>query len=247
MSGDAGPGGAAPGRDGRGGEGRGGEGPAGEGPVGEGPARLGAIDPAIEGEFPDLALVTVEVPCAQARSAPWVAHRLAALADRVTGPYALRARTMPVPALHRAFYGQIGLDPDRDPPPFEAAILRRLWSGGFVPAGMPADALLIALLETGVAVWAADAAALAGPLGVRPAREGEPLGTGRAATALQAGELAVADGERAVARLFHDPAPPWRVGRETRRAVLYALRVPGVPALAVQEALTTCRSLLRIA
>jgi DNA/RNA-binding domain of Phe-tRNA-synthetase-like protein len=201
----------------------------------------------VEDEFPELALVTVEVPCRVGRSAPWVAHRLAALADRVTGPYALRARTLPVPALHRAFFAQVGLDPDRQPPPFEAAILHRLRSGGFVPTGMPADALLIALLETGVGVWAADAAATSGPLGVRPARDGEPLGVGRAATPVDAGELVLADDERVVARLFHDPPPPSRVGPDTRRAVLYALQVPGVPALAVQEALTTCRTLLRIA
>jgi len=217
-------------------------------PEPEGPAELGWVEAEIEDEFPGLALVTVEVPCRTTRTAPWVVHRLTDIANRITGPYALRVRQLPVPALHRAFYRQLGLDPDVRRPPLEEALFHRLWSGGFVPAGMPGDALLVALLETGVAVWAADAAALSGPLGVRGARAGEELltPTGKLRR-LAVGELVVADADRPVARLFEAPEAPFAVSASTRRAVLFVLQVPGVPALDVQESLNTCRKLLRIA
>jgi DNA/RNA-binding domain of Phe-tRNA-synthetase-like protein len=220
---------------------------AGPAPEPEGPPALGWIAADVEDEFPELALVTVEVPCSAVRTAPWVVHRLTQLANRMTGAYALRVRTLPVPAAHRAFHRQLGLDPDVDRPPLEEAVFRRLWTGGFVPAGMPADALLIALLETGVGVWAVDTAHVEGELGVRTSRAGETLGVGRAATALGEGELVIADAARPVARLLVPPPPAFGVTPETRRAVLYVLQIPGVPAMAVQEALNTARDLLRIA
>jgi DNA/RNA-binding domain of Phe-tRNA-synthetase-like protein len=216
-------------------------------PEPEGAPALGWIAADVEDEFPALALVTVEVPCTAVRTAPWVVHRLTQLANRMTGAYALRVRTLPVPAAHRAFHRQLGLDPDVDRPPLEEAVFRRLWTGGFVPAGMPADALLIALLETGVAVWAIDAAHVDGEVGVRTSTDGERLGTGRAAKTLGEGELVIADAARPLARLLAPPPAGFGVTAETRRAVLYVLQVPGVPAMAVQEALNTARDLLRIA
>jgi DNA/RNA-binding domain of Phe-tRNA-synthetase-like protein len=216
-------------------------------PEPEGAPALGWIAADVEGEFPALALVAVEVPCTAVRTAPWVVHRLTQLANRMTGAYALRVRTLPVPAAHRAFHRQLGLDPDVDRPPLEEAVFRRLWTGGFVPAGMPADALLIALLETGVAVWAIDAAHVDGEVGVRTSTAGERLGSGRAATTLGEGELVIADAARPLARLLAPPPAGFGVTADTLRAVLYVLQVPGVPAMAVQEALNTARDLLRIA
>lgn len=214
---------------------------------GEDAPELGWVQAEVEDEFPGLALVTVEMPCRAQRTAPWVVHRLNDLANRITGPYALQVRQLPVPALHRAFYRQLGLDPDVRRTPLEQAIFDRLWTGGLLPEGMPQDALTVALLETGVAVWAADAAALSGPLGVRGAAADEALGADREPRALAAGELVIADAERPVARLFEVPGPPFAVTTRTRRAVLFVLQVPGVPAVAVQEALSTARGLLRIA
>lgn len=213
----------------------------------EDPPQLGWIAAQIEDEFPGLALVTVELPCTAKRTAPWVSHRLTELANRITGRYALRVRELPVPALYRAFYRQLGLDPDTRRPPLEQALFDRLWVGGFANEGMPFDGLLVALLETGVAVWAADAAALSGPLGVRDAVAGEVLGEGREPRPLAAGELVIADADRPVARLFEAPVAPFAVSARTERAVLYVLQVPGVPALDVQAALDTCRKLVRIA
>ena len=213
----------------------------------EDPPQLGWIEAQVEDEFPGLALVTVELPCTATRTAPWVSHRLTDLANRITGRYALRVRELPVPALYRAFYRQLGLDPDVRRPPLEQALFDRLWVGGFANEGMPADALTVALLETGVAVWAADAAAISGELGVRGATEGETVGEGREAPPLAAGELVIADDHRPVARLFAPPAAPFAVTAATRRAVLFVLQVPGVPAIDVQAALDTCRKLVRIA
>jgi DNA/RNA-binding domain of Phe-tRNA-synthetase-like protein len=213
----------------------------------EGAPQLGWIQAEIEDEFPGLALVTVELSCRRGRTAPWVVHRMTDLANRITGAYALQVRQLPVPALHRAFFRQLGLDPDVRRPPLEQAVFDRLWTGGFIPDGMPDDAFLIALVETGVAVWAVDAARLSGPLGVRAAQEGEALGEGKELLRLHPGEIVVADAERPVARLFERPTAPFAVTAGTRRAVVFVLQVPGVPAIVVQEALGTSLKLLRIA
>jgi DNA/RNA-binding domain of Phe-tRNA-synthetase-like protein len=216
-------------------------------PAPDGPAELGWIEAAIEDEFPGLALVTVEVACRPTRTAPWVVHRLRDLSNRITGAYALQVRQLTVPALHRAFFRQLGLDPDKRRPPMEQAIFDRLWTGGFPPEGMPGDALLVGLLETGVAVWAVDAATVSGSLGVRTATAGESVGEGDPAPALRPGELVIADDHRPIARLFDPVPPPFAPSNSTLRVVLFVLQVPGVPAMAVQESLSTCRKLLRIA
>jgi DNA/RNA-binding domain of Phe-tRNA-synthetase-like protein len=213
-----------------------------------GAPQLGWVAVDVEDEHPDLALVSVEVPCTATRRSPsWVHHRLGALSDRVRGAQALQVRQHDVPALHRAFFRAIGLDPDQHRTPIEEAMFQRLWRGGFVPGGMPDDALLIALVETGVAVWAVDAAVVDGPLGIRLSEDGEPLGDGRTGVTLPAGRLVVADARRALAELFQPVPASCRVGGGTRRAVLYVLQVPGVPSLSVQDALWTVRSLLRTA
>ena len=51
--------------------------------------------------------------------------------------------------------------------------MRRLMHGGFESRGALEDALLLAVVETGVPIWALDDATLDGPLGIREARSGE--------------------------------------------------------------------------
>ena len=65
----------------------------------------------------------------------------------------------PVPAAYRVFFRHIGLDPDVVRTPIEAAVLERMLRGGFLSDGLLADVLLIALVDTGVPVWALDAEA----------------------------------------------------------------------------------------
>ena len=88
---------------------------------------------------------TVEV---SARRSPRdVRARLRALADRVprvphdVDPYAIAMTRLGV----------------EGPPPAEVALRARLVRGGYRSRGLLADALLIAVVETGVGVWATDA------------------------------------------------------------------------------------------
>ena len=74
--------------------------------------------------------------------------------------------------------------------------------------------LLIALVDTGVPVWALDAESLDGPLGIRASREGERLGRSADAPPLPGGRLVVADASAALAVLFGELAP----GHEPRAA-----------------------------
>jgi DNA/RNA-binding domain of Phe-tRNA-synthetase-like protein len=153
-------------------------------------------------------------------------------------------RREPVPAAYRVFFRQIGLDPDVVHTPIEAAALERMLRGGFLSGGLLEDVLLIALVDTGVPVWALDSDTVEGPLGIRPSSEGEPLGRSPAAPSLPAGRLVVADTSAALAVLFGEPAPGHEAGAGTRRLTLFAIQVAGVPALYVEEALSICHAAL---
>ncbi len=111
-----------------------------------------------------------------------------------------------MPAAYRVFFRQIGLDPDVVRTPIEAALMERMLRGGFPTGGLIEDVLLIALLDTGVPVWALDADSLDGPLGIRASSEGEVLGRGADAAELPAGRLVVADSSAALAVLFGEAA-----------------------------------------
>jgi DNA/RNA-binding domain of Phe-tRNA-synthetase-like protein len=165
--------------------------------------------------------------------------RLRALSDRFGGARAVLLRREPVPAAYRAFYRHAGLDPDIDRPAAEAAIVDRLLHGGFASSGRLADALLVAVVETGVPVYALDAERLVGPLGLRTAAAGERIGEGEMAPEAAPGSIVVADAARAVAPPFAEPAPPYAAEPRTRHVRLYAPSVEGVPAIHVEEALFT--------
>jgi DNA/RNA-binding domain of Phe-tRNA-synthetase-like protein len=195
-------------------------------------------------ELPGLWLATVEAPVAGARTPRGLRERLRTASDRFGGARAVLLRSEPVPASYRAFFRQVGLDPDVDRPPGEAAILERLLHGGFASGGRVADALLLAVVETGVPVFALDDERLDGPLGLRTAMAGEPVGEGDLAHEAPAGRIVVADAARAVAVLFAPPAASHTAGRRTRRARLFAVGVAGVPAIHVEEALWTAAEAL---
>jgi DNA/RNA-binding domain of Phe-tRNA-synthetase-like protein len=138
------------------------------------------------------------------------------------------------------FYRHVGLDPDAYRVPIEAAVVARLIAGQFKSENVVDDALTIALVETGVPIWALDAATLDGPIGLRGARRGERLGQGEQARPLPEGRLVVADGRAAVAILFGDVASEHFVTKSTRRMTLFALQVAGVPSIHVEESLFMC-------
>jgi DNA/RNA-binding domain of Phe-tRNA-synthetase-like protein len=154
-------------------------------------------------------------------------------------------RREPVPHAYRVFFRHVGLDPDTTRVPVEAAAIERLVHGGFVSRNLLDDALTIALVETGVPLWALDADRVDGPLGVRLSGDGEQLGRGRGAQPLPPGRIVVADAEGPLAPLFGEPAADVKVTRRTETLLLFAVRVEGVTAMHVEEALWTCVEALR--
>jgi DNA/RNA-binding domain of Phe-tRNA-synthetase-like protein len=203
----------------------------------------------IEDELPGLRLLVDEAEHSRAQpltsgSPPEVAARLRALSNRFRGARAVGIRRESVPAAYRVFFRQIGLDPDVVRTPMEAAVLERMLRGGFLTGNLIEDVLLIALLDTGVPVWALDADSVDGHLGIRASAEGEPLGRARGAPELPAGRLVVADASAVLAVLFGEAAREHEPHARTRRVTLFAVQVSGVPTLYVEESLWTCRAAL---
>jgi DNA/RNA-binding domain of Phe-tRNA-synthetase-like protein len=201
----------------------------------------GWVDAELAQELPELVLWTVVAGSAPARrSPPEVRRRLGMLASRFRGGEAVELRRRPVPHAYRVFFRQIGLDPDDQHTPAEEAAMRRLIHGGFESRGALEDALLLAVVETGVPVWALDDATLDGPLGIRASRPGEqrPRADGFADD-LPPGRLVLADAAGPVAVLFGEPDAKHAVTRRTERIRLFTLQVGGVPDVHVEEALWT--------
>jgi DNA/RNA-binding domain of Phe-tRNA-synthetase-like protein len=174
-----------------------------------------------------------------------VKQRLKDLSSRFRGAGAVTMRQEPVPWAYRVFYRHIGLDPDRTRTPVEGAALERLLRGEFRAQNRVDDALTVSLVETGVPIWALDESTLEGALGLRPARSGERLGRGEESAPLTDGRLVVADERGPIGELFGALAAGHGVTPQSRRALLFAVRVPGVPDIHVEEAMWTCAELLR--
>lgn len=206
----------------------------------------------VEAELPALRLLLAQVEVGRAgslsgASPPDIRMRLRERSSRFRGARAVNIRREPLAAAYRVFFRHIGLDPDVVRTPIEAAVLERMLRGGFISYGLLADVLLIALADTSVPVWALDAEAVRGRPGIRASIEGEPLGAARGALPLPAGQLVVADSATALARLFDEPAAPHAPRGDARRLILYAVQVPGVPALYAEEALWSAASALEAA
>ena len=204
----------------------------------------GFVAPELRAEFPGLRLRWTELEARVRASPRETRRRLRALSDRVGGAGVVAMRTQPIPHAYRAFFRQVGLDPDAARIPSEEAAVRRLLAGRFQSRDTLADALLIALVETGVPVWALDARRVeVHSLGIRAAASGERLGGAPDGLALTPGQLVVADAARAHATLFGEPAGP-APGPGPQGIVLYAVAVEGVPAIHVEEALWVCSDVL---
>jgi DNA/RNA-binding domain of Phe-tRNA-synthetase-like protein len=204
----------------------------------------GWVDAALADEFPELRLHYATLTARAGRSPRAVRERLRMLSDRFHGGRAIMLRQDPVPAAYRIFFRHIGLDPDTDRTPIEAAALERLLEGGFVSRSLVEDALLIALVETGVPIWALDGDTVEGPLGVRLAASGERLGHGTEGPALAPGRLVVADAAAPLAILFGDIAQGHGISSRSTRMTVFSVQVAGVPAIHVEEALWLCGSVL---
>ena len=196
--------------------------------------REGWVEEELAAEFPELGLVHCSVEARSGPSPREVKVRLRLLADRYTGAKVIHMRQDAVPWAYRVFSRQVGIDPDVDRTPVESIALERLRHGGMRSQNLLDDALTLATADTGVPVFALDQDLLIGPPGLRLARPGEILEEGRP---LSARQLVVADESRAVALVLGDVATHAGVSPETERMMLCALRVKGVPAIAVEEAL----------
>ncbi len=196
---------------------------------------LGWVAPHVAAEFPGLGISWIELDGRPGRSPDPVGRRLRETSDRFYGAHAIHLRERPIPWAYRVFFRQIGLDPDRTRTPVEQLALDRLQDGGFKTRGLPADALTIATVETGIALRAFDAEQLEGALCIRDSAPGESL-PGRPGE-LSQGTLVIADERVPVGLLFGATAEGREVKRGTRRIAVAAVQVDGVPQIAVDEAL----------
>ena len=201
----------------------------------------GWIEAELAEEFPQLGVVHAWLEARPARTPAEVKERLRQLANRYTGGRVIHMRQDAVPWAYRVFARQVGIDPDTDRTPVEAIALERLRHGGLRSENLLDDALTIAIAETGVPVFALDAEKVEGEPGLRLSRAGERLAGVRP---LSARQLVVADDLRPVAIVLGEVSHDAGVTPETERMVLCALRVKGVPAIAVEEALWTTAEVL---
>jgi len=201
----------------------------------------GWVEAELAGDFPELGLVHAPLEARPRKSPPDVKDRLRKLADRYTGAKVIHMRQDAVPWAYRVFSRQVGIDPDTDRTPVEAIAVERLRHGGLQSENLVDDALTIAIAETGVPVFALDADKLIGELGLRLARSGEQLAGVRP---LSDRQLVVADDLRPVAIVLGEVAHDAGVTWDTQRMTLCALRVKGVPPIAVEEALWTAAETL---
>jgi len=181
-------------------------------------------------EFPDLRLRTMAVPRGSGKTPPETRERLRMLSDRFRGAQAIAMRRAPIPSAYRVFFRHVGLDPDTTRTPVEEAAVQRLVKGGFQATNLLDDALLIALVETGIPLWALDAGCVREPLGIGMTDDGR---------------LAVFDADGPLGTLFGEIAHGRGVTKETSRMLVYTVQVPGVPGIFVDEAMWTCLGVLQ--
>jgi len=202
----------------------------------------GSIAAEVAAEFPELALIHTEVAARRERSPADVRDLLRHASDRFTGPKAVALRQQPIPWAYRVFFRHIGIDPDERRTPIEAIAVERLRAGGFKPTNIVDDAVLVATLETSVPVLAFDAERVAGGVGVRLARADERLGAD--GIPLVDRQLVVCDDRAAIAVLFGDRSRAHTPSATTRRVLLAAVQVKGVPDVSVEEALWLATDML---
>ena len=197
--------------------------------------QTGRLAPELREEFPGLALRTLLVDRGSGRSPRAVKDRLAELAGRFSGAQVVNLRHQSIPWAYRVFYRHIGLDPDEQRTPVEELALERMRKGGFPSKSLLDDALTIAIADSGVALRAFDADRVEGTLGLRTSGAGEQL-EGRPGE-LPEGTLVIADEVRPLGLLFGALAAGRGVHPKTRRTLLCAIQVKGVPDIAAEEAL----------
>jgi len=177
------------------------------------------------------------------RSPRHVKEQLKELAGRFSGAQTVNLRHQAIPWAYRVFFRHIGLDPDEQRTPVEEIALERMKKGGFPSVSLLDDALTIAIAESGVALRAFDADQVEGRLGIRLSEPGEPL-EGRPGE-LPTGTLVIADETRPLALLFGAVGSGRGVSNKTKRTLICAIQVRGVPDIAVEEAIWLAAGVMR--
>ncbi len=213
-------------------------------PLGAGESSLGAVSSELAEEFPGLGVRYLVVDRGSGKSPKVVKERLRELSDRFSGPQAITLRQKPIPWAYRVFFRHIGLDPDRTLTPVEQLSLDRMREGRFKSQNLLDDALTIAIVESGVALRAFDADKVTGGLALRGS-EGETL-PGRPGE-LPPGTLVIADEMRPLALLFGATGEGLGVHPRTKRTLLAAVLVKGVPDAVAEEALWVAATVMRSA
>ena len=203
----------------------------------------GWIEPALAEEFPGLSIVSTTLDTTAGRSPEALREQLRSLSDRIGGAQAIQLRQQPIPWAYRVFFRHIGLDPDTTRTPVEQLIFERIHDGTFKSGDRVQDALTIGMVEVGVALRAFDADRVEGRIGLRVSTEGEAF-EGRTSP-LPDGTIVVADERRPLGIIFDKTADGRAVRRGTRRVLLAAIGVRGVPDIALEEALWVASSALR--
>jgi DNA/RNA-binding domain of Phe-tRNA-synthetase-like protein len=203
----------------------------------------GWVAPDLAEEFPGLSIASTSLESATGRSPEALKDRLRTLSDRIAGAQAIQLRQKQIPWAYRVFFRHIGLDPDTTRTPIEQLIFERMHDGRFKSRNRVDDALTIGMVEVGVALRAFDADRVEGTLGLRLSEDGEEF-EGRV-SALPEGTIVVADEKRALGILFDRTAEGRGVKRGTKRVLLVAIGVRGVPDIALEEALWVAGSALR--
>ncbi len=206
-------------------------------------AEAGWVAPELADELPGFEVLWTRVEARPGRTPEPVRQRMRDLAGRITGSKVIQSRQDAVPWAYRVLWRRLGVDPDSDRTPVEQLMVERLEHGGLPSQGMPADAAVVATLETGVPIVIVDAAAVAGRPGLRPAAAGESLGDPE--TALRAGEVVYADEQRPLARLNGELAADCATSDATTSMIVCALAAATVSQLAIEEALWTAAEMLR--
>jgi DNA/RNA-binding domain of Phe-tRNA-synthetase-like protein len=203
----------------------------------------GWVEPGLVEEFPGLSIVSTALEAKTGRSPEALRERLRWLSDRIGGAQAIQLRQQPIPWAYRVFFRHIGLDPDTTRTPIEQLIFERMHDGSFKSRNRVDDALTIGMVEVGVALRAFDADRVEGRVGMRLSAEAEAF-EGRVSP-LPEGTIVVADERRALGILFDRTAEGRGVRRGTRRVLLVAIGVLGVPDIALEEGLWVAGSALR--
>jgi len=195
----------------------------------------GWVAPELAGEFPGLGLLCTVVEAGSGRSPEALKEQLRELSNRFAGAQAINLRQRPIPWAYRVFFRHIGLDPDGTPTPVEQISLDRMKGGRFRSRNRLDDAIVIATMETGAAIRAFDADSVNGRLGLRLSAPKESF-EGRTSP-LPDGTIVIADEQRPLEILFGASAKSALVTANSKRTLLAAIQVKGVPEIALEEAL----------